>query len=184
MSLIYEPSEDSYLLREVIEKEIPKLKNKNPDLTILEIGAGSGIQLRKILDLGIKKQNILGTDINPEAINFLSFLGFNVLNSNLFEKINKKFDVIIFNPPYLPEDKLEDKESKTSTTGGKKGSEVINKFLEQAKDYLNKEGIIFLLTSSLTREIDFRTYEKELIASKKLFFEELYVWILRHNNFK
>ena len=57
------------------------------------------------------------------------------ITSDLFDKIpkNKKFDIVAFNPPYLPEDKREDKESQLTTTGGKKGNEITLRFLKKAK---------------------------------------------------
>jgi release factor glutamine methyltransferase len=170
MSLIYFPEEDSYLLQFVIKK----LKEKN--LNVLEIGCGSGIQLESLRRIGVKK--ILGADINPDAIKQCKEKGFNCVESNLFSNIQGKFDLIIFNPPYLPEDKREDRASKIITTGGKKGSELINNFLKQAKAHLSKKGKIYLLTSSLTRGIKWLDYKKKLIARKKLFFEELFVWEL------
>ena len=108
-------------------------------------------------------------------------MGFDCIYSDLFSNIKEKFDIIIFNPPYLPEDKnnKEDRESKLATTGGKKGSEIINRFLQQAKKHLTKDGKIFLLTSSLTKNINWLDYKKKLIAKKKLFFEELMVWEIK-----
>jgi len=176
MSLIYSPEEDSYLLQEVLEKEIPALLKEN--LNFLEIGIGSGIQLKTAEKLDIKKENIFGIDINIDAVKHCQKLGFHCIKSNLFENVNEKFDIIIFNPPYLPKTKNEDEESEIITTGGKFGSEIINKFLHEAKNYLKENGIIFLLTSSLTKNIDWLNYKKELVGEKKLFFEKLEVWKL------
>lgn len=173
MSLIYEPAEDSYLMQEVLNKQLPLLLKENSDLSLLEIGIGSGIQLQTAKKLKLK--NIFGVDINSSAVKHCKKLGFNCKKSNLFENIKGKFDLIIFNPPYLPQDKLEDKESQIATTGGKKGSEIINEFLNQAKEHLNKNGKIFLLTSSLTNRINFKNYKKKILAEKKLFFEKLFV---------
>lgn len=173
--LIYQPSEDSYLLSDILKKEIPKLLEKNPNLIFLEIGAGSGIHLQTVLNLGVKKQNIFSSDINIESVQHCNLLGFNCIKSDLFKNINRNFDIIIFNPPYLPEDKY-DKEK--DIIGGKNGSEVINRFLKQAKNYLKENGKIFLITSSLTRNINFNGYEKKLLGKEKLFFEELYLWEL------
>jgi release factor glutamine methyltransferase len=169
--MIYLPEKDSYLLSDVLKKQI---KNKN--ITCLEIGIGSGIQLQTLKKLKIK--NIFGVDINLQAVQHCKKLGFNCIQSNLFEKIKDKYDLIIFNPPYLPENKKEPKNSRLATTGGKKGSEIINKFLKQAKKHLNKDGKIFLVTSSLTKGIKWNSFKKKKIASQKLFFEELYVWEL------
>lgn len=181
MSLIYEPAEDSYLLSEVLEKEIPTLLAGNSNLKILEIGSGSGIQLKALLHLGVKIENIFGCDINSDAILHCQNLGFNVINSDLFSEIKDKFDLIIFNPPYLPKnkDENEDKDSQLATTSGIKGSKLINKFLKKADSFLNPNGKIFLLISNLTRGIRWRNYQKKLIATKKLFFESLEVWELK-----
>ncbi|MFH1365684.1 MAG: HemK2/MTQ2 family protein methyltransferase [archaeon] len=175
---IYSPEEDSFLLSSVLKKEIPKNLLKNKNLRILEIGSGSGIQIKTLLGFGIKKQNIFACDINPKAVKHCKELGFNCIQSNLFEKINGKYNLIIFNSPYLPEDNLEDKDSRLATTGGKKGSEIINKFLLQSKKHLAKEGKIFLVTSSLTKGIKWNGWKKKILAKQKLFFEEIYVWEL------
>ena len=175
MSLIYEPEEDSYLLSQVIKK---KIKKRN--LSCLEIGIGSGVQLERLREIGIK--DIQGVDIDEDAVNLCKKKGFNCFQSNLFSKIKGKFEVIIFNPPYLQEDINEDEESKLATTGGKKGSELINKFLVQAKKHLKKDGKIYLLTSSLTKGIKWKSWKKKKVAIKKLFFEELFVWELQHNS--
>lgn len=179
MSLIYFPEEDSFLMSEILENEIPKLLKKNISLSVLEVGSGSGIQLETLFKKGVKKECILGTDINPDAVKKCNSLGFNCIHSNLFSKINKKFDLIIFNPPYLPEDSLEPKESKLITTGGKNGSELINSFIEKSNNYLNKNGKIFLLVSSLTNGINFFQYKKKILGRKKIFFEELFVYELK-----
>jgi len=178
---IYSPEEDSYLMSNVLKKEIMKIICDNPNAMILEIGSGSGINLQTTLELGVKKENIFSCDINPEAVKHCKKLGFNCIESNLFEKIPKqKFNLIIFNPPYLPEDKLEPENSKIVTTAGKKGNEIILRFLKQAKTYLYKSGKIFLITSSLSEEINFekKGYSKNLIETKSLFFEKLFLWEL------
>ena len=180
MSEIYQPAEDSYLLLSVLEKIIPSILHKRKNLKFLEIGAGGGIHLEKALELGIKKENILGTDINSEAVKYCRSLGFKCIKSNLFSYVKGKYDLIIFNPPYLPadEDGKEPKSSQVATTGGKQGGEIINKFLKQAGKHLSENGKIILLISSLTRGIDFLRYNKIIVAEKKLFFEKLDVFEL------
>ncbi len=180
MAEIYQPEKDSYLLSHILEKEIPILLKRNPNLTFLEIGCGSGIQLQTALKAGLKKENIFSGDINKKAVEYCKSLGFNSIQSNLFENINGKYDIIIFNPPYLPEDenKEEPRDSQLATTGGKKGSEILNKFLEQVSNYSNNKTKIYIVTSSFSKDIDFRHFKKELIAKKKIFYEELQVWKL------
>jgi len=181
MVLIYIPEEDSHLLSEVLKKQIPKLIEKNPDLKFLEIGCGSGLQLQTAFDSGVKTENIFSCDINPKAVRHCKKLGFNSVVSNLFQNIKGKFDAIVFNPPYLPLDLLEPKESRIATTGGLQGSEIINEFLKQSRKHLAKNGKTFLVTSSLTKGINFLEFRKKIIARKKIFFEELKVWELKKN---
>jgi HemK-related putative methylase len=177
---IYPISEDSIFLSEILKKEVPKLLIQNRELRVLDMGAGSGIQSETCVFLGVKEKNITLVDINKKAIELLrrKFANCHIIKSNLFSKISKKekFDLMIFNPPYLPKDKF-DKE--LDTAGGKFGSEIINKFLKKARKYGNKNFFILLLTSSQTKKIDFRKYEKELLAEKNLFFEKLFVWKLK-----
>lgn len=179
MKTIYNPEDDSYLLSEILSKKIPLLLKKNSNLNFLEVGSGSGIQLETALKLGVKKENIFSCDINASVVKQCKILGFNCVKSDLFEKIKGKYDVIVFNPPYLPRDSREPKYSQLATTGGKNGSETTNRFLKDAKKFLKKNGKIFLVASSLTRGIDFSGYLKKIVARRKIFFEELKVWELK-----
>ncbi len=175
----YSPSEDSYLLCGVVKSYL-KNKENISKLTVFDLGTGSGIQSKNLITLGIKKENIVASDVNNYALKEAKKIGVEVIKSNLFSKITKKYDLIIFNPPYLPEDKY-DKE--IDITGGKKGDEIIVNFFKELKNYLNKKGIVFLLTSSLTPENWKKIAEKQKfkvkkIAEKHLFFEKLFVWII------
>jgi len=181
MSKIYTPAEDSFLMSRILKERIPLLLEKDNNLRFLEIGVGSGIHLETALSLGIKKENIFSSDINKDSVSHCGSLGFNCIYSDLFENIEGKYDIIIFNPPYLPEDSQEPEDSRLETTGGKKGSEIILRFLREAKEYLVKNGILFLITSSLADEISFNElgYSAKEIGCEKLFFERLCVWELK-----
>ncbi|HTZ41979.1 MAG TPA: HemK2/MTQ2 family protein methyltransferase [Candidatus Omnitrophota bacterium] len=178
MSEIYQPAEDSFLLSEFVKKEIEGLQNKN--IKILDMGSGSGIQAQTCIEGEVKPQNITIVDIDPKAVKFLKdkFSLSKIILSNLFSRIPKteKFDLMIFNPPYLPEDKFD---MEGDTTGGEKGSEIINEFLEQSRKYLSKNGKILLLTSSFTKKINWHSYDAKKLGKKRVFFEELYVWELK-----
>jgi len=180
MSEIYEPAEDSYLLSEALGKRIPALIKKKPNLKAIEIGVGSGIQLQTLSKIGVFNENISGVDINLDAVKNCKKLGFNCYFSNLFSKVEGKYDVILFNAPYLPEDETEPEDSKLITTGGKNGGEIVSEFLAEAKNHLENSGRIFLLVSSLTKAIKFGKFKKNLIAREKLFFEELLVYELEY----
>lgn len=169
---MYHPEEDSYLLSEALSNYLENIKN--PHLKALDMGTGSGIQA-ETLSRFIDKKNILCTDIDDFSLNHVRKKGFKVLTSNLFSKIQGKWDLISFNPPYLPRDNYDNKKD---TTGGKKGDEVILRFLKQAKSHLAENGKIFLLLSSLTpRKKILKLVDKaEIVASQSLFFETLEVW--------
>ena len=178
---IYEPAEDSHLLEESLKEY---LKNKDKKIKIIDMGTGSGIQAKTCKELGF--ESILAVDINKVAVKELKKQKINSIHSNLFLNIDKKekFDLIIFNPPYLPEDKLEPNDSKPNTTAGKYGYELIIKFLKQAKNYLNKNGNILLLFSSLSkpniikRKAKELGYKLKLLKGQKIFFEELYIYLV------
>tara|TARA_Y100000310_G_C20476040_1_gene712464 strand:- start:231 stop:767 length:537 start_codon:yes stop_codon:yes gene_type:complete len=170
----YKPAEDSIFLSKILKE---KIKSKN--IKALDIGTGSGIQSRTLIEIGIPKENITAVDINSEALAEAKKLGVKTLKSNLFLKIKNKFDLIAFNPPYLPESEFD---NEPDTTGGKNGDEVIIKFIKQLKNHLTKKGTCYLLTSSLTPNKKWQEIAKESgltikkIATEKIFFEELYIW--------
>ena len=167
-------------MSKTLSKELPKLLKTNPELKFLEVGCGSGINLVTAKNAGVRIENILGVDVNIKAVSHCKSLGFNCIKSNLFNNIKGKFDVIIFNPPYLPLDKKEPKISRRETTGGKKGNEIIIRFLKQAGKHLTKDGRIFIITSSLAQEINFDKlgYKAKKLNQRRLFFERLSCWEL------
>tara|TARA_Y100000310_G_scaffold334319_1_gene413866 strand:+ start:417 stop:935 length:519 start_codon:yes stop_codon:yes gene_type:complete len=171
--MIYEPAEDSYLLQEEVRKFV------KPWMKVLDVGTGSGILAETSKRLG---GDVLAIDINPEAVNYVKSKGINSVVSDLFSEVDGKFDLIIFNPPYLPKENMEPEDSKLATTGGKKGNEVIERFLKEAKTYLLDGGNILLLFSSLTPDVIelFKkyNYKYEKLSEQKIPFEVLYVYLL------
>ena len=109
----------------------------------------------------------------------------NFIKSDLFSNVRGKFDLIIFNPPYLPFDSREDIESRLHTSGGKRGDEVIIRFLKEVAGFLNKRGIILIVISSLTpkdkigRILNEKRLEREIVSEKRFFMEKLEVWKIR-----
>ena len=171
--MIYEPSEDSYLLAKYVDKFS---KGK-----VLDLGTGSGIQAETALK---HTKEVLAADISKEAVKFVKKKGIKARISDLFSNINEKFDLIIFNPPYLPKEELEDKESKKITTGGKKGYEILERFFSKVNNYLNKNGKMLIVFSSLTNKkkidkiIRKNNFKFKLLEKEKMFFEELYCYLI------
>jgi release factor glutamine methyltransferase len=75
-----------------------------------------------------------------------------VIRTNLFAGICGMFDLILFNPPYLPtlpEEKINDW-LEYALDGGETGRAVIERFAAEANRVLSPGGRILLLVSSLT----------------------------------
>ena len=165
--MIYMPEEDSFLLAKFV-REYAKGK-------VLDIGCGSGILMEVALE---KTKDVIGVDIDKEAVEYCKKKKLNVSYSDLFENVKEKFDLIVFNPPYLPEDEIKDKD----LIGGKHGYELIEKFFNEVDKFLNKNGKILILFSSLTNknkvdEIIKKKFKFKLLKEESYFFEKLFVYL-------
>jgi len=168
---VYEPAEDTYLLIESLEVERGE--------RVLEIGSGTGIISLHCAKAGAE---VTAADISETAVRLTELnsarnsLNLRALRSDLFENIDGVFDLIVFNPPYLPGDVPED----ARWSGGPTGLEIIGRFLRSANEHLSPDGRIVLAISSLTSSGGFEAILDELgfmsrtIREKKLFFEKLY----------
>ena len=153
---VYEPAEDTFQLLESIEIK--------PDDDVLEIGTGCGIIALQCASIGA---NVLSTDINPYAIdltkrNYIKNKSvikgkMEIRKGDLFSTIkdNEKFDVIIFNPPYLPTKKIELVGGSgwfdVATNGGIDGLSLTKRFIEDLSKYLNDNGKAYFVFSSLSK---------------------------------
>jgi release factor glutamine methyltransferase len=189
---VYEPREDSLLLEKYVKKFAKGI--------VLDIGTGSGIQAKAAAE---KADFVIGVDINQKALDFCNRFKSDkmlFLKSDMFSFFEKrriiprdgsfdisdivnnhfnKFDTIIFNPPYLPDDEhCKD----VALDGGKKGYEIIERFLSKAKRFLAEDGLILLIFSSFTdkEKIDvliqkngFRAEELERVH---ISFEDIYCY--------
>jgi len=170
---VYEPREDSELLM----KYVKRFASGN----VLDMGTGSGVQAEE----AVKKKNVksvTAVDINPEVKKYIKNPKIKVIISDLFSKVSGKFDTIIFNPPYLPQDAgIED----ASLYGGKMGYEVLVRFLDDLSGYLKDNGKVLVVFSNLTMKnivdmaIEKNLLEFELLEKMKLpMFEELYCYLI------
>ena len=176
---VYGPEEDTYFFLETLRKG---------DLSGcgLEIGVGTGMIALSICHFF---EGFTGTDINPKAVDLAkknaqrnNIQNVKFVESDLFSTVSGTFDVIIFNPPYVPADESAKEIEDLSYHGGEDGRHVIDKFLSQFRKYLNPDGKVYLLQSSLSGIDETSTlltemgYTYEIVARKKLFFEELVIF--------
>ncbi len=172
---IYEPREDSFL----IQKYIAQYAKGN----VLDMCTGSGILARTAAQAK-KVVSVAAVDLNSRAVAFVKqqkIPKIKVVHSDLFQNVRAKFDLIICNPPYLPDDK---KYPDLALDGGKHGYELTIRFLDDLNTHLKTDGKCLLLFSSLTKKekID-EKINQELLTSKCLeqqsfSFETLYVYLI------
>jgi release factor glutamine methyltransferase len=179
--LVYEPAEDSFLLVDAA------LKEAKPGMCILEIGTGSGF-VSAVLLANLKDIFLVATEINPHAARCAKTNAVEVIRTNLFKGLKlrspeTRFDLILFNPPYLPTSKEEKVPGwlNYAFDGGISGRDTLDRFLGEVKDYLNPGGEILVLISSITGldEVKEKTekigFAVDVVARKKVSFEELMV---------
>ena len=175
---VYIPAEDSYLLADNLE-----IKSGQ---SVLEIGTGSGIVAMYASRL---TDSITVTDINFDACELArknfeenGIENLEILFGNMFEPVqNRKFDVILFNTPYLPTEDGEVLESNLNYAfdGGLDGRKVIDLFLNEVGNHLNDGGIVQMIQSSLSGNdetldrFDEMGFIAEIAASEHFFFEDI-----------
>jgi len=178
---VYEPREDSYLLQEFVREHAFG--------RVLDVGTGSGIQALTAAE-SVKVREVIAIDINETAIEELKqkvklIKKVKPRQSDLFSEVEGQFDMIIFNPPYLPQDKVGNEIIEDpSLYGGKKGWEISERFFNEVSKHLVPGGKILFLFSTLTNKekieeiIENNLLIFERLGSKKLAFEELFVYLV------
>ena len=163
--------ETEELIYKVIE--YVKANNKN-NLKILDLCTGSGIiaiTLKKELDqISI---DVVASDISEEAIEVAKEnaqyhdADVRFIQSDIFNNIDDKFDIIVSNPPYIDrKDEVTMKENvlnydpHLALFAEEEGMYFYRKIIEQAKDYLKENGVMFF-------EIGYDQKDKIIKLSKK-----------------
>jgi len=146
---VYEPAEDSHLIIDAALDAIDRDGHKRM-LRILEIGTGSGI-VSSAMMRHAPMHFYAATDISPHAVACARRNGVQVVRADLFAGLSGRFDLIVFNPPYLPTapDERVCGWLDYAWNGGDDGCATINRFIEDAPAFLADGGSILLLVSSL-----------------------------------
>lgn len=133
---------------EILVEEVIKIAQKYNSTRILDLCTGSGaiaISLKKF----VPNADITAVDISEKALEIAQRNAkkletkINFLKSDLFDKLdNKKFDIIVSNPPYIRKDEIKklseevQKEPKIALDGGEDGLDFYRIITEQAINYL------------------------------------------------
>ena len=166
---VYEPAEDSELM-----------VNHLPEITgsVLEVGCGTGIIS---VHLAFKGAQVTAVDLNPKAVEATRFNSTNngvkieVLEGDMFAPVEgRRFGTIVCNPPYLPpsDRRYKDSDLALAVEGGPTGTEFISRFLSDAPDHLEKNGSLYLITSSRMKNLETK-WKRQIIHQEKFFFERL-----------
>jgi release factor glutamine methyltransferase len=154
---VYEPAEDTFLFIETLDVDACQ--------EVLEIGAGTGIISLYCAQYGA---DVICTDINPHAV---ALIKRNILENksqikgsievrkgNLFDiiKDDEKFDMVLFNPPYLPTTPGQKQEISQwyarSFDGGNSGLKITKRFIFQVRPYLKEQGKAIFIASSFSKK--------------------------------
>ncbi len=140
----------------LVEKLLAIFNGKN--LTILDIGTGSGCILLSLL-MNLKQSQGLGIDISKNAI---SVARINASRHKIFNRVkfytksaeqivNKKFDLIVSNPPYIKRkdiknlsDDVKKFEPRMALDGGNDGLDLIKKVIYKSREILKIKGTLAL----------------------------------------
>ena len=163
--------ETEELIYKVIE--YVKANNKN-NLKILDLCTGSGIiaiTLKKELDEILI--DVVASDISEEAIEVAKEnaqyhdTDVRFIQSDIFNNIDDKFDIIVSNPPYIDrkdevtmQDNVLKYDPHLALFAEEEGMYFYRKIIEQAKDYLKENGVMFF-------EIGYDQKDKIIKLSKK-----------------
>ena len=156
----FKVTSDVLIPRPETELLVEQLANnfKGKKISILDIGTGSGCIIISLL-YNLNQSYGLGIDISKKAIKIARD---NAIKHNLFHKvkfinksfesvINKKFDLIVSNPPYIDRnliknlsDDIKKFEPRMALDGGNDGLDLVKKVIYKSKDIVQMKGTLAL----------------------------------------
>lgn len=138
---------------ELVENTINYIKkNFNYPIDIVDLGCGSGV-IGLTLEKKISTKSVDLIDISPKALtvtkkNIINLNSrANIMENNFLENINKKYDVIISNPPYIKTDEqieniVKENEPHIALYGGKEGLDCYKEILKNINNNLKEKALI------------------------------------------
>ncbi|WP_156850938.1 peptide chain release factor N(5)-glutamine methyltransferase [Bartonella refiksaydamii] len=152
----FEPRPDTETLVDLVLPLLKKQGEKSGKTTLLDMGTGSGAIAIAILKQ-IPQSYAMAVDISEDALKTATknaknadvIHRFTPLLSDWFDSVIGQFDLIISNPPYIPETDIKNlaKEVRLhdplrALIGGKDGLDFYRKLARKAKKHLKNNGYI------------------------------------------
>lgn len=167
---LYELPEDYIPKAGLLFEDVLKYSSKNKE--VLDLGCGK-MGILGLLALNYGAKNSLEVDIDKECISWLNKIiidnkidNISTLESDLFSNIpeNKKFDLILANPPHMPMIK-----GKLCDSGGPDGKYFIKKILKDGYSYISQHGkIIMMMFDFLGVDCSYNSEDTLFNYAKKL----------------
>lgn len=138
--------------------------------SFLEVGVGSGLNTVAVAASG---STVWGVDINPNAVETtrknleVNGLKGTVVLSDIFDKVEGRFDVIFWNHPWQYDSAVPSQLKSEKTLDSE--YKLLRRFIGEAKDYLTDKGVVLLGTSAYAnREAIYQIAKKAGFAHKEL----------------
>ena len=150
--LVYEPAEDTFLFLDALESDQSLLKEFSFP-TVLEIGSGSGCVSSFLAKMLGPDAIYTCCDINPHALECtrktadLNQVELQVIRADLVDCFHSKFDIILFNPPYVVTEMEEvgSMSIEAAWAGGPRGRVVTDRLLPALPRILKEKGVFYLV---------------------------------------
>jgi len=138
---------------ELVENTISYIqKYFTEPVDIIDLGCGSGV-IGLTLEKKVSTNSVDLVDISKDALEVSKINGKNLeskanyIESDFFEKINNKYDVIISNPPYIMDDeKIEDivkeNEPHLALYAGKDGLDCYEKIIKEVSSFMKEKCLV------------------------------------------
>ena len=144
-------------IAELINNRFEPWLNASSINRVLEIGTGSGCIAVSIAE-AFSDIEVVATDISRDAIDVAKRntkeygleQQVEIIESDLFENVSGVFDLIITNPPYVPDEIMLDlpkeysHEPHMALAAGEKGLDFITRILHDAPHFLTNDGIVII----------------------------------------
>ena len=161
MGLKFKINSDVLIPRPETEHVVETILNKidtwgQEEVTIADLGTGSGAIIISIVKLANKAVRGVGVDISEASLDIAQENAVNLgvnhqlefKEGDLLEPLNNKVDIIVSNPPYIPSEEMSDlqtevqQEPNLALDGGQDGLDYYRTIINSAADYLTGQGLL------------------------------------------